>query len=77
MDSVVIENSSAPTVAGQPLPALSLEPSVNRFRTPGAIFGCLALLMLSFVIGLYASAINQEFYVHHSPFFDSCSYYNI
>ncbi len=56
--------------------ALAL-PEECRWRSRGAALGSLGLILLAYLIGTFAISMNREFYVHHSPFFDSCSYYNI
>ncbi len=77
MESAVNESIPASPVPAASLPVALAESAECRFRSRGAALGSLSLILLAYLIGVYANSLNREFYIHHSPFFDSCSYYNI
>ncbi len=54
-----------------------LPPLVEISRRNSTIVGCLALIVLAFLIGSFACSMNATFYLRHAPFFDSCGYNNV
>jgi len=72
MDSTGTSPSAAQLETEQALPVLP-EPS----RRNSTLVGFFALIVLAFLLGLFACAMNRAFYVRHAPFFDSCAYDNL